>query len=250
MVRLGIDCHERGKVGIFLSVNPQSKLRQLPQLYSLSCLCGAESLARLARCGGTLSTRRSIRAPSSFAKRVRPLRISPRVRAVCGPARGRERPFVAWICAAYSFASRVFLFREQAVEFAAVCLADYVARLFAAYLSSFNQRFSERLNTGTCPLVLNGLVILGLVTRIAAILLLIDISVAIISTKIPVLLGHGFWGFSLPKLPHYGLLSMIHEARTDLSMWFSLLFLLIVGGGRKWSVDAKFAPSSDELPRC
>ena len=90
------------------------------------------------------------------------------------------------------------------------------------------------------------LVILGFVTRIAAVLLLIDISVAIISTKIPILLGHGFWGFSLAKLPRYGFLSMIHEARADLAMWFGLLFLLIVGAGRKWSLDAKFAANRQE----
>ena len=90
------------------------------------------------------------------------------------------------------------------------------------------------------------LVILGLLTRFAAILLLIDISVAILSTKIPVLLGYGFWGFSLSKLPRYGFLSMIHEARTDLAIWFGLLFLLIVGAGRRWSLDAKLAAQESE----
>ena len=76
------------------------------------------------------------------------------------------------------------------------------------------------------------MVILGLLTRPAAIALFIDISVAIFSTKIPVLLGHGFLGFSLMKLDHYGFLSMVHEARTDFSMWFGLLFLLMAGPGR------------------
>jgi len=83
-----------------------------------------------------------------------------------------------------------------------------------------------------------------LVTRLAAIVLLIDISVAIVSTKIPVLLGHGFWGLSLSKLPHYGFWSMMHEARTDFSMWLGLLFLLIVGAGKKWSVAAAIARSN------
>src|SRR5438445_12391430 len=50
-----------------------------------------------------------------------------------------------------------------------------------------------------------GLVLLaGLLTRLAAIPLLIDISVAILSTKIPILLGQGFWMFTLPKVPRYG----------------------------------------------
>jgi putative oxidoreductase len=90
---------------------------------------------------------------------------------------------------------------------------------------------------GGCEVVCGALLIVGLLTRLAAIVLLIDISVAIISTKIPVLLGHGFWGFSLTKLSRYGFWSMMHEARTDFSMWLGLLFLLIVGAGR-WSGDA------------
>jgi len=95
---------------------------------------------------------------------------------------------------------------------------------------------------GGCEVACGALLIIGLLTRLAAIVLLIDISVAILSTKIPVLLGHGFSGFSLPKLPHYGFWSMMHEARTDFSMWLGLLFLLLVGAGRKWSLDASIAP--------
>jgi putative oxidoreductase len=75
------------------------------------------------------------------------------------------------------------------------------------------------------------LMLLGLFTRLAGLLLLIDISVAILSVKIPILLGHGFLGFHLADLPRYGLLSMLHEARTDLSMWLGLVFLLIAGPG-------------------
>ena len=84
------------------------------------------------------------------------------------------------------------------------------------------------------------MLILGLLTRPAAIALFIDITVAIIATKIPVLLGHGFLGFALMDLPHYGFLSMVHEARTDFSMWLGLLFLLATGPGR-WSVDTLLA---------
>jgi len=97
---------------------------------------------------------------------------------------------------------------------------------------------------GGCEVVCGALLIIGLLTRLAAIVLLIHISVAILSTKIPLLLGHGFWGFSLPKVPDYGFWSMMHEARTDFSMWLGLLFLLIVGAGKKWSLDAAIAPGS------
>ena len=89
---------------------------------------------------------------------------------------------------------------------------------------------------GGVETICGALAILGLLARLAAIPLLIDISVAILSTKIPILLGHGFWGFTLAKLPHYGFLSMMHEARTDFSMWLGLVFLLIVGPDR-WSID-------------
>jgi len=87
--------------------------------------------------------------------------------------------------------------------------------------------------------VLGGvLVILGLWSRWAALALFIDISVAIVTTKIPVLLGHAFWGLALMKLKSYGVLSMVHEARTDLALWFGLLFLLVAGPGR-WALEAR-----------
>ena len=80
--------------------------------------------------------------------------------------------------------------------------------------------------------IIGGLMLLfGLLTRPAAFILLVDISVAIVSTKIPILLGHGFWLFNLPDLKRYGFWSMAHEARTDFSMFMCLIFLLIVGAG-------------------
>ena len=96
---------------------------------------------------------------------------------------------------------------------------------------------------GAVEILCGGLVILGLLTRLAAIPLLINISTAIVSTKIPMLVGHGFWGFALAKLPRYGFLSMMHEARTDFSMLLGLLFLLIVGAGA-WVVDVRFGGSA------
>lgn len=90
---------------------------------------------------------------------------------------------------------------------------------------------------GVVEIVCGSLVLLGLFTRLAAMVLLINISVAILSTKIPILLGHEFWMFSLPKLAKYGFWSMAHEARTDFCMWLGSLFLIIVGAG-KLSLDA------------
>ena len=93
---------------------------------------------------------------------------------------------------------------------------------------------------GAVETICGALIILGLLTRLAAIPLIIDISVAILSTKIPILLGHGFWRFSLPKLASYGFWSMVHEARTDFAMLLGSIFLLIAGAGA-WSVDAYFS---------
>ena len=89
-------------------------------------------------------------------------------------------------------------------------------------------------------IVCGTLIVFGLLTRLAAIPLIIDMLVAIVSTKVPILLGHGFWGFSLRTLPYYGFWGMFHEARTDLAMLLGSLFLLIVGGGL-WSMDARLS---------
>lgn len=93
---------------------------------------------------------------------------------------------------------------------------------------------------GLVEIVCGSLIILGLLTRLASMLLIIDMCVALVSTKIPILLGHGFWRFSLSKLPSYGFWSMAHEARTDFAMLLGSIFLLIVGAG-SWSLDARLA---------
>jgi len=71
---------------------------------------------------------------------------------------------------------------------------------------------------GLVEIVCGSLLILGLLTRLAAIPLLIDISVAIVTTKVPMFAKSGFW-------------ATMHEARTDYCMWLGSLFLLIVGAG-------------------
>ena len=90
---------------------------------------------------------------------------------------------------------------------------------------------------GMVEIVCGALVLAGLLTRLAAIPLLADISVALLSTKIPILLGHDFLCFHVAKLARYGFWSMASEARTDFSMLLGLLFLLIAGAG-SCSVDA------------
>jgi putative oxidoreductase len=90
---------------------------------------------------------------------------------------------------------------------------------------------------GAVELVCGSLILAGLVTRLAAVPLIIDMLVAIASTKVPILLGQGYWLFAKPSTSKLGLWSMLHEARTDLSMLLGSLFLLVVGAGA-WSLDA------------
>jgi putative oxidoreductase len=74
------------------------------------------------------------------------------------------------------------------------------------------------------------LLLLGLLTRLAAVPLIVIMLTAIVTTKVPILMEQGFW-------------KMAHEARTDWSMLLGSLFLLIVGGGQ-WSVDAFWSSKS------
>ena len=68
------------------------------------------------------------------------------------------------------------------------------------------------------------LILLGFATRMATIPLIIDMLVAIATTKLPMLWQKGFW-------------AMAHEARTDWCMILGATFLLIVGAGAG-SMDA------------
>ncbi len=93
---------------------------------------------------------------------------------------------------------------------------------------------------GAVEVICGALVILGLFTRLASILLIVIMIVAIISTKVPILVGHDFWIFHVPQLSRYGFWSMMHEARTDFDMLLGSLYLLIAGAGT-WSLDAMLA---------
>lgn len=64
----------------------------------------------------------------------------------------------------------------------------------------------------------------------AALALLVVILTALVTTKFPVLLGRPLGPFALEKLPRYGFLSFLHQARTDLCMIFGLVAILIDTG--------------------
>ena len=90
---------------------------------------------------------------------------------------------------------------------------------------------------GTVEIVCGALIILGLLTRLAAIPLIVIMVVAITSTKLPIWAGHDIWIFHMPKLARYGFWSMAHEARDDFLMLLGSLYLLIAGAGA-WSINA------------
>src|ERR1019366_1281800 len=87
---------------------------------------------------------------------------------------------------------------------------------------------------GAVEILCGALIIAGFLTRLASIPLIITMVVAIVSTKIPILLGHDFWIFHVQKLPRYGFWSMLHEARADFDMLLGSIYLLIEGAGA-WS---------------
>ena len=82
---------------------------------------------------------------------------------------------------------------------------------------------------GTFEILCGLLLLVGLGTRLASIPLLIVITTAIATTKVPELYrsNQGFW-------------YMVSDARTDFAMFCCLIFLILVGGG-SWSLDARLA---------
>ena len=83
---------------------------------------------------------------------------------------------------------------------------------------------------GAVEIAAGAALILNLYAGDAALLLLAVILTALFTTKVPILLGHHFGPFSPPKLDYYGVLSFLHESRTDLSMLFGLLAILLDSG--------------------
>jgi len=83
------------------------------------------------------------------------------------------------------------------------------------------------------------LLIAGLLTRVTAIPFVVEMVVAILSTKITLYLGTS--PLALPPVPpQIGIWAVLHEVRSEYAQLMSVLFLLAVGPG-PWSVDALVA---------
>jgi putative oxidoreductase len=101
----------------------------------------------------------------------------------------------------------------------------FAAELGAGRFAKLGLPYPEFLGpfVGATEIICAVAVLLGARIRIAVIPLLVVISVAIVTTKWPMLRAHGFWAAA-------------HDGRTDFCMLAGLLFLLSTGAGR-WSVD-------------
>lgn len=88
-----------------------------------------------------------------------------------------------------------------------------------------------------CLEIVGGLLLLsGLVTRLIAIPFIVEMIVAILSTKISLYLGTS--PLPLPAAPpKIGMWAVLHEVRSEYAQMLTAIFLLINGPGM-WSLDA------------
>ena len=78
--------------------------------------------------------------------------------------------------------------------------------------------------------------IAGLFTRVIAIPFIVEMVVAILTTKIALYLGTSPLPLP-PALPKVGFWAVMHETRSDYAQILTSIFLLVVGPG-SWSIDA------------
>jgi uncharacterized membrane protein YphA (DoxX/SURF4 family) len=91
------------------------------------------------------------------------------------------------------------------------------------------------LAVGAIEVVCGTLLILGLFTRLAALPLVVDMIVAIVTTKVPLLFGAG--PEPVAAMPKTGFWAFAYQARLDVTMLIACGFLVAVGAGL-WSLDA------------
>jgi uncharacterized membrane protein YphA (DoxX/SURF4 family) len=88
-----------------------------------------------------------------------------------------------------------------------------------------------------CLEIAGGLLVLsGLMTRLIAIPFVVEMIVAILTTKISLYLGTSPLPMP-PSPPKLGIWAVLHETRSDYAQVLTTLFLLVNGPG-KWSLDA------------
>ena len=98
---------------------------------------------------------------------------------------------------------------------------------------------------GSVEIVCGTLVLVGLFTRWAVLPLIGVMAVALVTTKLPILLGQDLGPFQLRQAPYYGFWGFAHESRTDFSMMMGSFFLLLVGPG-PLSLDERRRKDDDQ----
>jgi len=83
---------------------------------------------------------------------------------------------------------------------------------------------------GGCEIAGGAAIMLNLYAGDAALLMLIVLVTALVTTKLPILMGRQLGPFSLLQLPQYGWWSFLHEARIELCMLFGSVAVLIESG--------------------
>jgi putative oxidoreductase len=99
---------------------------------------------------------------------------------------------------------------------------------------------------GSLEIVGGILLIAGLFTRIIAVPFIIEMVVAILTTKISLYLGTSPLP-APPALPKVGFWAVMHETRSDYAQILTSIFLLVVGPG-PWSLDALLQRRRREAP--
>ncbi|HEX4627656.1 MAG TPA: DoxX family protein [Gemmatimonadales bacterium] len=91
---------------------------------------------------------------------------------------------------------------------------------------------------GGVEIACGALLILGLFTRLAAVPLVVDMIVALATTKVPLLFGAG--PEPVAALPRTGFWAFAYQARLDATMLLASLYIVAAGAGL-WSIDAILA---------
>lgn len=100
---------------------------------------------------------------------------------------------------------------------------------------------------GSFEIIGGALLMLGLLTRPVAIMFVVEMVVAMLSTKIPLYLGT--YPLPLPPVPpQVGFWAVLHEIRSEYAQLACSLFVFLVGPGQL-SLEALFQQRETQTPR-
>lgn len=91
---------------------------------------------------------------------------------------------------------------------------------------------------GVLEIVCGALILAGLLTRVAAVPMIVDMVGALLITKLPIL-----WSDAPLFARESGVGDFLHEARLDLAQLCGSMFLLLAGAGA-WSLDARLTAAA------